>query len=58
MRFLSSPRGLEVHECSRELLKTTMDRESIVRAVWLSLAGAAPELLLFFNACTAQLLDC
>ncbi len=29
-----------------------------VRVVCASLAGAAPELLLFFSACKAQLLDC
>ena len=40
------------------LLKTATGSESSVRVVCVSLAGAAPELPLFFNACKAQLLDC
>ena len=39
-------------------LKTAIGSESTVRVVCASLAGAAPELLLFFSACKAQLLDC
>ena len=39
-------------------LKTAIGSESTVRLVCASLAGAAPELLLFFSACKAQLLDC
>jgi hypothetical protein len=39
-------------------LKTAIGGESTVRVVCASLAGAAPELLLFFSTCKAQLLDC
>ena len=39
-------------------LKTAIGSESTVRVVCASLAGAAPELLLLFSACKAQLLDC
>ena len=38
-------------------LKTVIGCESTVRVVCVSLAGAAPELLLFFNTGKAQLLD-
>jgi hypothetical protein len=39
-------------------LKAAIGSESAVRIVCASLAGAAPELLLFLSACKAQLLDC
>src|SRR5579864_3625490 len=39
-------------------LNTAISGESTVRVVCVPLTGAAPELLLFFNACKAQLLDC
>jgi hypothetical protein len=47
------------HGCCKEAitLKTATSRESTVRVVCVSLAGAAPELLLFFDTCEAQLLD-
>ena len=38
--------------------QTAIGGESTVRVVCAFLAGAAPELLLFFSACKAQLLDC
>jgi hypothetical protein len=41
-----------------QTLKTAIGSESTVRVVCASLAGAAPELLLFFSPCKAQLLDC
>jgi hypothetical protein len=41
-----------------QTLKPAIGGESTVRVVCASLAGAAPELLLFFSTCKAQLLDC
>jgi hypothetical protein len=39
-------------------LKAAIGSESAIRVVCASLAGAAPELLLFFSSSQAQLLDC
>lgn len=39
-------------------LKTATGGKKTVRVVCVSLAGAAPELLLFSNASKVQLLDC
>jgi hypothetical protein len=47
----------EAPQCANSF-KAYNGSESIVRVVCASLSSAAPELLLFFSACKAQLLDC